>query len=189
MKDLKDIMNNNRDIVDSFEPSEGHFDRFKNKLEQKNNMRSKKSFTLSIMKYAAVFALLILCSVMTYKYFTTKNMYDERLAYQENAFQYHTPEYQEAGVYFTSEINSKIETIKSFENDSLEQKLLLDELTESDSLFTELQKDLNANPNDERVINAIINHYQTKLKVLNQIIKQLESVKQSKTKYNEEVEV
>ena len=38
-------------------------------------------------------------------------------------------------------------------------------------------EDLEANPDDERVINALIRHYQVKLDVMDQIIIQLNQVK------------
>ena len=45
-----------------------------------------------------------------------------------------------------------------------------------DNMYEELQKDLKANPNDERVINAMIEHYQRKVEVMNYILSQLKEV-------------
>ncbi len=42
-----------------------------------------------------------------------------------------------------------------------------------DSVYVSLQKELKANPNDERIINAMIEHYQTKLDVMTYIVSQL----------------
>jgi hypothetical protein len=49
-----------------------------------------------------------------------------------------------------------------------------------DKLFINLQKDLKANPGDERIINAMIRHYQMKLEVMNQVLMQLESINNNK---------
>jgi len=57
------------------------------------------------------------------------------------------------------------------------------ELEEMDKLFHSLQKDFQSNPNDQRVINAMISHYQLKLEVMSQIIKQLEEVNHVNNKY------
>jgi hypothetical protein len=46
-----------------------------------------------------------------------------------------------------------------------------------DSVYTQLQKELKANPNDERIINAMIEHYQTKLDVMTYIVNQLKAVR------------
>jgi hypothetical protein len=45
--------------------------------------------------------------------------------------------------------------------------------------------DLEANPDDERVINAMIKHYQLKLDVMDQIIYQLNQLKTETDKDNE----
>ena len=57
------------------------------------------------------------------------------------------------------------------------------ELEEMDRLFHSLQKDFQSNPTDQRVINAMISHYQLKLEVMSQIIRQLEEVNQVNNKY------
>jgi len=46
-----------------------------------------------------------------------------------------------------------------------------------DSVYVQLQKELKANPGDERIINAMIEHYQTKLEVMAFIVNQLKSIK------------
>ena len=63
------------------------------------------------------------------------------------------------------------------------------ELSEMDSLFLNLQQEYKANPNDERIINAMIEYYQTKLDIVNTIKTDLENVKQIKRKYNENTEM
>jgi len=46
-----------------------------------------------------------------------------------------------------------------------------------DSVYIQLQKDLKANPNDERIINAMIEHYQTKVEVMSYILNQLKDLR------------
>ena len=46
-----------------------------------------------------------------------------------------------------------------------------------DSTYITLQKELKANPNDERIINAMIEHYQTKLDVMTYIVNQLKTIR------------
>jgi len=45
--------------------------------------------------------------------------------------------------------------------------------------------DLEANPDDDRVINALIRHYQVKLEVMDQIIIQLNQIKSETSEKNE----
>ena len=59
-----------------------------------------------------------------------------------------------------------------------EQKtMLMKEMKSIDSTYVSLQKELKANPNDERIINAIIEHYQTKLEVMTYIVNQLKTIR------------
>jgi uncharacterized protein (DUF305 family) len=46
-----------------------------------------------------------------------------------------------------------------------------------DAVYENLKRDLKNNPSDERVINAMIQHYQTKVDIMNQILTQLHQVK------------
>jgi len=46
-----------------------------------------------------------------------------------------------------------------------------------DSVYVQLQKELKANPDDERIINAMIEHYQTKVEVMTYILDQLKAVR------------
>ena len=46
-----------------------------------------------------------------------------------------------------------------------------------ESYHQQLMKDLEANPDDDRVVSALIRHYQLKLEVMDQIITQLNQVK------------
>jgi len=51
------------------------------------------------------------------------------------------------------------------------------EMKSMDSTYVSLQKELKANPNDERIINAMIEHYQTKLEVMTYIVNQLKTIR------------
>ena len=62
-------------------------------------------------------------------------------------------------------------------DDAEEKTVLLDELKDLESYQEQLMKDLEANPDDDRVVSALIRHYQLKLEVMDQIITQLNQVK------------
>ena len=58
-----------------------------------------------------------------------------------------------------------------------QQEALLQEMASMDSVYRDLQKELRANPNDQRIIDAMIKHYQTKLEVMSYILDQLKEIK------------
>ncbi len=68
--------------------------------------------------------------------------------------------------------------------------MLEKEMKKVDNLYKQLQKDLKAMPDDPRIIQAIIQHYQKKLQVLNRIVNDLNNlnnVKQLNNNQNEKV--
>jgi uncharacterized protein (DUF305 family) len=62
-------------------------------------------------------------------------------------------------------------------NNPNQKTVLMKEMKSMDSVYVSLQKELKSNPNDERIINAMIEHYQTKLEVMTYIVNQLKSIR------------
>jgi hypothetical protein len=102
-----------------------------------------------------------------------------------------SPEYEEVEFYFTSAISGGLSQWEQLVSEGLisedEQQMMNNELNEFEEVYKNLQADLSANPNDERVINAMLEYYQTKLSLIHMILEKLEEVKQ-KTKTNYETE-
>ena len=186
MKDLEKIIQENRSAFDSYEPSEGHFERFEQKLLDLK--KPKKIFTIGYMLKAAVVTLLVVLSgLYVYESFRPKMMKDG-IALREVS-----PEYNEVEIYYTKLVNQKYSEINQFQFlDSTQKSMLMNELDEMDVLYENLKKDLTTNPNDERVINAMIKHYQLKVEVMNQILNQLQQAKninKQKSEYHESTEI
>jgi hypothetical protein len=178
MKDLEKIFLENREAFNSEEPENGHFERFEKKLKSpKTIMRFNYWYSV-----AAVFVIIILSVLYAYeKVQKTDNQTIEpnngRMALRDVS-----PEYAEVEFFLTSQIEngmSKIEQI-DFLNNTAEKQMLLDELKAMDSVYTNLQKELNANPNDERTIEAMIQYYRTKVIIMNSIINKFEQLKTRK---------
>jgi len=62
--------------------------------------------------------------------------------------------------------------------------MILKELKEMDEVLHSLSEELKNDPNNDRLINAMIQHYQVKLEIMNAIIAQLEEIKQITSKTN-----
>jgi hypothetical protein len=93
-------------------------------------------------------------------------------------------EFLEAQVYYTSQIKQKHSEINRLNLSEPDTKnLMMKELEEMDRLFYSLMKDLKTNPSDERILSAMIEHYQVKLEIMSQIIRQLEKTNQLKSTY------
>lgn len=171
MKDLDKILQENRSSFDVFEPEEGHFDRFEEKLMKFN----KENNTLSLsylLKVAAIAVLVVLSGLWVFDNLSNKPM-DNGIALSEVS-----PEYSEVELYYTQLVNQKYHELNQLQViDSTQKRILMKELTEMDKMYDILKKDLTTNPSDERIINAMIKHYQLKVEVMNQIVHQLEQAK------------
>lgn len=173
MKNLEEIISRNKNLFDGEEPSNGHFERFTWKLENRFHYNKK---TISIVPYllrAAVVVLLVtLSSLWTWDHFIRPG--SQRMALGDVS-----PQYKEVENYYVHQVkNMEGELINIDIDDNPEQKeMFLQELKSMDSTYIQLQKELKANPNNERIINAMIEHYQTKIDVMNYILSQLKATR------------
>lgn len=184
MKDLDKIIQENRSVFDSFEPDDGHFNRFEQKLNNLHQSKNK-TFTLGYMLKAAVVALLVVLSgLWVYDKTFTPATIKDGIALREIS-----PEYSEVEMYYTRLVNQKYSEINEFNfTDNAQKEMLIQEISEMDSIYENLKKDLTVNPNDQRIINAMIQHYQLKVEIMNQILGQLQQVKNIKQQKSENYE-
>jgi hypothetical protein len=185
MKTIEDIIRNNRDFFEDQEPSEGHFDRFSVKLEIRSNSRANKRSIVPYLLRAAVVTLLVtLSSLWTWDHFIRKDTGRMTLGQV-------SPQYREVENYYLHQVNlMEGEIVNDDLHNSTEQKeMLVKEMKSMDSTYVSLQKELKANPNDERIINAMIEHYQTKLEVMTYIVSQLKTIRNDNLNKKEDEKV
>ncbi len=179
MKTIDEIIRNNRDLFEDREPSEGHFERFNRKLELRFHSSVKRSIVPYLLKAAVVTLLITLSSLWTWEHFIRSG--SNRMALGDVS-----PHYKEVENYYLHEVNlmeSEIITV-DLKNNPQQKEMLIREMKSMDSVYVQLEKELKANPNDERVISAMIEHYQTKLEVMNYIVNQLKSIRNDNKKDN-----
>ncbi len=186
MNTLEKLIRENRDSFDRFEPSEGHFERFSAKLkssEEKAPAYRRVSLLPYLLRAAAVAILVTLSSLWTWDHILSPDA--NKMTLSEVS-----PEYRQVEQYYVHQVNLMEGEIKNIEigNDEDQQKMLVSELEIMDQAYEDLKKDLDANPNDERVINAMIEHYQKKVEVMNYILEQLKEVKNENQINNENYE-
>ena len=90
-----------------------------------------------------------------------------------------SPQYKEVESYYVHQVGIMEGELKNadFGNNPSQKKEMQKELKSMDSTYVQLQKELKANPNDERIITAMIEHYQTKVEVMSYIINQLKTIR------------
>ncbi len=176
---LENTIREQRDDFDE-EPLDGHFDRFKEKLE-KASARNRKQPLKYYLQIAAVVLIMLLAGNQIRMYLDQK----ESPATLSSV----SPEYSEVEFYYTSAISQGLSECKNLSSEGLlsgtDQEAITKEMKEFDQTYARLQKELEASPGDKRVINAMLEVYQAKLNIITMIINKLESVKKQKEKNDE----
>jgi hypothetical protein len=169
MEPLKDYFEKSRCSFDDKELTSGHEQRFLNKLE-------KKKSKLGLKIWYGVAASLILLTMLSF--FAKDFIFNKKFVKNNSAIMSLSDisfKYQEVEEFYQAGINEKIIEFKHLEckvdNDQLQQ--IDNELAQFDQNYLNLQVELKKNVNDERIINAMINNYQTKITFLELVIDQI----------------
>lgn len=203
MDELKSFFEQNRNLFDTEEPLAGHFERFQQRLEaehkQRNRFNYRRIFYVAASVVVAVVVSVEALSLLLGKGVETiQNEVAELNIDSTNEFVRQTtqnvksklnPEYRETQKYYITEVDNRLDQIKATSMDEEQKAELLKELSEMDELFAKLQKELKSSPDNQVLIEAMINHYKMKIEVMNQIINNLNSIKTLNTQNNEKVDL
>jgi hypothetical protein len=155
---------------------DGHGQRFLEKLEAK---RSNKIVAMrSWFKPLAIAASIVLIASLGFVQFN---------AWQEQELAEVAPEMQETQTYFTSLINEELTKLRLEENP--DTKIIiqdaLSQITILEKDYAKLKSTLLQNGSDKRVIFAMISNLQNQAELLENVLLQIEEVKQLKNLQNE----
>ena len=179
MDKLDKLFQDQREAFDE-EPMEGHFQRFEEKLE---HYHRRKTILRSwpFLKIASL-VIIVLLSANLFVYLLPGKA-DKQVQVSTNN------EMDETARFYTVRITSGLSQLQQMTDQGMgtpqDLAQVKKEMDEMDRLHQDLQKEYSNNPNDERVINAMIEYYQTKLDIINTIKSDLEKVKSIKNKRNE----
>lgn len=163
---MKNEAKNRMDAPWEIDLPKGHAERFLDKLDRKlHHSGERKLIRFQSFTIAASVAVLVVSSLI--------------MILRVNQFQ--TPpvllsevsvELMETELYFQQSIRSQIDQLK-------EKNLLTadvkEDIEEIDHTLENVNRDLRQNPGDDRVIETILMIYQTKLELINQILRQSHS--------------
>lgn len=173
MKNIEEIIRENRNLFEEREPIDGHLDRFDWKLEKRlHSHATKRSIVPYLLRAAVVTVLVTLSSLWAWDTFLRQDKGGMTLGEV-------SPQYREVENYYVHQVSlmeGQLQTI-DFGTSPEQKEMLQEELKSMDSTYVQLQKELKANPNDERIINAMIEHYQTKIEVMTFIVDQLKAIR------------
>lgn len=158
---------------DTENPSENHEALFLEKLQRINTPAPKQETTVRKLKWLK--PMLIAASVvLIFGIFFTNNLPTQNIDLADVS-----PEMEQTQAFFTQAIERELFAIK--EQATPETKEIVDNaLTQINKLeahYTSLQSDLMESGQDKRVIYAMIENFQNRIDLLEQVLEQIEAIK------------
>jgi len=174
MKTLDEFIRGNPDQFNSEEPLDGHFERFNAKMNQLKTRRH--SYLIPLLRIAAIVLIGVVISYAAIREFKLLKLETTAIFSKTD-----DPELIEVEQFYTTQLNLAYRKIQNlaFNNDQDEKNQVLQELSEMDGLVQAMKKDLKQNPEDERIVHAIINFYQVKIELMDMIIARTQQSKSS----------
>jgi len=170
-----------RDSLDIAEPSQGHQQRFLNKLNESNSVLTlepvKKKSWLRILTVAATVAILL--SIGIFQFNTTSSIKDKVAKI--------SPEASKTQFYFSNLIEEQIIELNSEKSPETE-KIIYDTMAQLKKLelnYSNMEQDLLKGGNSKLILSAMITNFQTRIDLLNEVMIQIENIKTIKKSNNE----
>jgi hypothetical protein len=176
MKDkLKQRFENNEPDLEST-PPDGHRNRFEQRIEEEDNLNPKGvQFHISykLLRRVAVAAVLIIAVTFTWiiKDSKVESPMNDGMTLAAISDKYHNVE-----TFYKKEVNNRLNLIENSGSDTEKSiyREAISKLTKLENSYKILEKDLASNSDNLRVINAMIQNYQLRIKVLETLYKKLE---------------
>jgi hypothetical protein len=177
MTDFEKYIKEQRMQLDSDRPSQGHEERFIQKLDRHFAQPPVRKIRFRhALQVAASLAIILTSAVLLLRQSGGGELAGKEIP----------AGMMEADFYYASQMDERYDQISEFNFENEEERtVLLNELKDLEVYHQQMMEDLEANPDDDRVINALIRHYQVKLEVMDQIIIQLNQVKSETSEKNE----
>lgn len=179
---LETLFKNLKIDFDTEQPNINHEKRFIKKLNQQNldsRTKSKNNFWKPFVAIAAT--LLIFVGIFN---FSTSNSLNRDLA---NV----SPEMEETQNFFTTTLAAELKKLQQQTNP--EHQLLIQDamlqLKRLEKEYETLKKNLLESGDDKRVIYAMISNFQNRIDILQNTLKEIETVKQLKNSYHEKTNI
>lgn len=152
---------------------EGIETRLKQQTEPSGTLKviSLRSRVYQYTKIAAIGLLLLTVGGFLGSYWTTQKQAEQL------SFGSINEEYQELETFYAEQVNSQMTQLKKYRID----ESLMNDIKELDASFSELKKELEINENDvnnEAIVNAMIENYESKIDILERVLNRLERKKQ-----------
>jgi len=177
---LENLFEQLEGFFDIEEPALGHQDRFQEKLAQSGKVVTLGRKKISWWKPLSVAASIALLFAIGFGVYNTQNTLDENVAEI-------SPEVSNTQFYFASLVEEQVKQLES--ENSPETKDIIDDtmiqLKKLESDYVKLENDLQNGGNGKMILSAMITNFQTRIDLLQDVLDQIETIKNLKN-YNDE---
>jgi hypothetical protein len=175
MQRIEDIIKKNREAFSQSEPQEGHLERFSDKLKahqvQKENWFERYAIAVRIAAAVLVFVA-VTTLIYTDRLPGIKRLFTQSIASAELPM-----ELVEAMQYYNVLTDKKVNQIDGLASSSDEAKRVKEkamfELKSLEESTTELEHEYAQNPNNERILDALLQNQREKAKIVDKILNTL----------------
>jgi len=179
-KNLEETFKGLEGTFDTQEPHKGHQHRFLKKLNTSNEVVELKRKQFSWWKPIPIAASIALLLGLVFVQFNIKQNIDTQVAEISQ-------EISNAQFHFSSLIEEQVKALEA-ENSPETEKIISDTLIQLRGLevdYTNLEQELLNGGNSKLILSAMITNFQTRIDLLNDVLSQIETIKNLKN-YNDE---
>ncbi len=172
MDKLENFFSTQRGNFNTEEPSPGHFERFRDKLENQQSVR--KPNLLLVASAAAIAGIIVTASLSLLLSYSGIEMLNNN-SYSSQSL---TPEMVNVDEYYKVQVSKKQEVINMLMSSSNQgqNEEIAQTLTDLNKGYDNVLTEISSSPSKARAVYVLVLHYQTKLDVMEQMINKLETV-------------
>jgi hypothetical protein len=164
MKKLEDFIRQNREGLNQRNPSPEVWKGIR------RNLPGHRSVIIKWFAAAAVILVIVTAGVLRY----TKGNKDGYVNHSEALLMKNNPQLRETEFYYNNLVNSLYnEVVPQLTGYPDVRKEFLHDMSQIDSICTDIKKDLRDNVSNQEVIEALINNYRIKIQILEEMLDQL----------------
>lgn len=183
---LEKFIRDNRTEFDRKYPPAAVWDRIADELDKKQYRHQPRIYTL--MKWAAAVTVILAVGFVLGMYTIQPRNEAQQMMVNMGPQQYER--YQEIQNYYTHQVSQKWDEVQSLKAQipSSDPGKLDDDLNQLDAVYQELKNELiqNHGADDEKIIDAMIMNYQTKIDILERVAEKLKQQQQTQQQQKDE---
>jgi hypothetical protein len=165
MDNLEEHIRKNRKYFDKYNPPDKIWKKINKELNLEKSLRRKQWFSIAAMIVVILGTALVLFKPQFRWSESARNKNNEKRLYQS------VPQLKETEIYYTNLINTLYkEATPLLTNNPDVKKELNTDLSQIDSICSDIKKDLKDNISNKEVVEALIQNYRIKIQILEDML-------------------